>query len=326
MKGLVSIIIPAFNAVEWLPDTLISASNQDLVEKEIIVIDDGSTDGTAEFVRDKWPQVRLVRTENKGASHARNVGAEMARGDLVQYLDADDLLLTGKISRQAQLLQKCGADLAYGNWQRLVWQDAENRFIPGETIRRRFEDVDPDPEIAFFTSMWCPTGAYLYRRQFLDRVLPWKEWLPVIQDARFAFDCAAASAVWCHDDCVGILYRQHSSGSVSSRDKKAFLQDCMANARDVEFRWRAGSGWAPARHAALLSTYSHLARTAYETDRPLFAELYAKLNELEPGYVPHGPLHLRWTSKLIGYERAEWIALHYRKLKLRRPSRARPAA
>jgi hypothetical protein len=62
----------------------------------------------------------------------------------------------------------------------------------------------------------------------------------------------------------------------------------------------------------VLSTYAHLARTAYEFDRPLFAELLEKLNDLEPGYVPQGPAHLRWASRLLGYERAEWLALQYR--------------
>lgn len=101
MKPLVSILIPAYNAERWINDTLQSAVGQTWPRKEIIVVDDGSTDRTAETVLRFAPSgVRLVSTPNRGAAAARNHALELSRGEYIQWLDADDLLAPDKIERQ----------------------------------------------------------------------------------------------------------------------------------------------------------------------------------------------------------------------------------
>lgn len=317
----VSIIIPAYNARRWLPETLASAFAQEVEGGlEVIVVDDGSQDDTSAYVREAWPACRLERTENRGVSHARNHGTRLAVGELLHYLDADDVLLPGKVARQVRLLTETGADVVYGNWQELA-ADGAGGYQPGREVRRRWEEVAADAEVAFFTDMWCPTGAYLYRRSFLDKVLPWKEWLPVIQDARFALDCAMAGARWAHDAEVGVLYRKHDAGSVSTRSRLAFLRDCAANAADVRARW-AGR---PAGHQeALVRVHAALARQAYALDRPLFKTLHAALEEMRPGYLPAGPAHLRLAARLLGYARAEALALALRRLRGRATSPPSP--
>ena len=101
----VSVIIPAYNAERWLPETLASVAAQEWPDLEVIVVDDGSTDGTAAFVEQAYPQWTLHRSENRGVSHARNLGTQLANGEFVQYLDADDILQPGKLARQVALLQ-----------------------------------------------------------------------------------------------------------------------------------------------------------------------------------------------------------------------------
>lgn len=86
----VSIIIPAFNAARYLPDAIASIRRQHYAPLEVIVVDDGSTDDTEQVVS-QWPDVRYIRQENAGVSKARNAGIEAASGDLLAFLDADDL-------------------------------------------------------------------------------------------------------------------------------------------------------------------------------------------------------------------------------------------
>src|SRR5262249_31339743 len=101
----VSILIPAFNAERWIGDTLRSALSQTWPSKEIIVVDDGSTDRTVEIARKFEPEgVRVFTQKNQGAAAARNKAYSLSKGDYIQWLDADDLLAPDKIERQLEVL------------------------------------------------------------------------------------------------------------------------------------------------------------------------------------------------------------------------------
>lgn len=105
-KGLVSVIIPTFNCREWVGDAIESVLKQTYPNREIIVIDDGSTDGTGDFLKDKYKDsIRYSYRENKGLASARNRGLDEARGEYVQFLDADDLLDPEKLSLQVEALK-----------------------------------------------------------------------------------------------------------------------------------------------------------------------------------------------------------------------------
>jgi glycosyltransferase involved in cell wall biosynthesis len=105
-KPLVSIIIPAYNAEKFLAETLSSALAQTWSNKEIIVVNDGSTDGSADIVNAfSSSQVVLLNQANKGASAAKQTGLEYARGEFIQYLDADDVLAVNKIEMQMNALK-----------------------------------------------------------------------------------------------------------------------------------------------------------------------------------------------------------------------------
>src|SRR5678809_291985 len=108
MKPLVSILIPAYNVETWIADTLRSAIAQTWVQKEIIVVDDGSTDRTLEIARQFESEgVKVVTQRNQGAAAARNTAFSLSHGDYIQWLDADDLLSPDKIARQVDVLQGC---------------------------------------------------------------------------------------------------------------------------------------------------------------------------------------------------------------------------
>lgn len=124
-QNLVSVIIPAYNARDFVLDAIASVKAQQHPALEIILIDDGSTDGTAELVAANAPEVRIIRQDNAGVAAARNTGLLAARGDFITFVDADDGWFPGKLQAQLEYL---GAHpevgLVFHRW--LVWRPDEN--------------------------------------------------------------------------------------------------------------------------------------------------------------------------------------------------------
>lgn len=104
MGGLVSILIPCWNAARWVRQAIESALAQTWVSKEIIVADDGSSDGSLEIVKSFGDKIRWETGPNRGGNAARNRLTGLAKGEWLQYLDADDYLLPDKIARQMAFL------------------------------------------------------------------------------------------------------------------------------------------------------------------------------------------------------------------------------
>lgn len=105
MNPLVSVVIPAYNAAEYLPEALESVLAQNGDGVEIIVVDDGSTDATPQVISSYGQSLRCVRQLNQGVAVARNRGIEASRGAMVAFLDADDTWLPGKLLRQFSTLR-----------------------------------------------------------------------------------------------------------------------------------------------------------------------------------------------------------------------------
>jgi glycosyltransferase involved in cell wall biosynthesis len=128
---LVSTIIPAFNAEKYLRESVDSALSQNYHEQEVIVVDDGSTDSTPLILAEYGNKIRVVRQPNKGSPAACNKGVEVARGSWISFLDADDIWLPDKLSKQ---LQVCGrTDISHTD--SLVFGDS----VAGEIRRSTFE-------------------------------------------------------------------------------------------------------------------------------------------------------------------------------------------
>lgn len=111
---LVTVVIPAHNAEAFVGEAIQSVLGQDYERRECIVVDDGSTDGTASVVGGFGNDVRLVQTSNRGVAAARNTGAEAGEGELIAFLDADDVWLPSKLSQQVALFDAPSVVLAYG--------------------------------------------------------------------------------------------------------------------------------------------------------------------------------------------------------------------
>src|SRR5215217_4540128 len=123
--GLTSIVIPCYNAARFVVKTLESAFSQTYTLTEIIVVDDGSTDGSAELIRAYGNRVKAEFGPNRGGGAARNRGTALACGEFIQYLDADDLLMPDAIEKRVAALQQSTADVAYSDFETLIESEAD---------------------------------------------------------------------------------------------------------------------------------------------------------------------------------------------------------
>ncbi|HTJ78572.1 MAG TPA: glycosyltransferase family A protein [Rariglobus sp.] len=224
MKGLVSIIIPAFNAEQWIKATIESALAQTYPHCEIIVIDDGSQDRSLALARTFESRgVRAIAQSNAGAAVARNHGMRVARGDFFQFLDADDLLSPEKISAQMALLEKHPAGtLAICRWGRFYDNPAHTVFSDDD-IARNFAPLE-------WMRLHCGSGrmmhpsAWLVSRTLAEAAGEWNEQLSLNDDGEyFARVVLASDHIVCADfPAAQTYYRSGLQHSLSrSRGPKA---------------------------------------------------------------------------------------------------------
>jgi glycosyltransferase involved in cell wall biosynthesis len=226
---VVSVIIPAHNYGHFITAALDSLAAQTFENWECIVVDDGSTDNTPEVVKAygaKDDRVRYLRQENSRQAAARNNGVRNSSGKYFQFLDADDLIEPRKLERQVEYLERhphvdivysdtrffCSenpSELLYSMW-------GENRpWQPGISGR------DAEVLLPLLQLDTIPINAPLTRRSIVERVGPFNEELPPVEDWDFWLRCAEAGACFHFSDMGGTraLVRSHSSSSSRSRLK-----------------------------------------------------------------------------------------------------------
>lgn len=126
MEPLISIVIPNYNGVLFVAEALESVLTQDYQNKEIIVVDDGSSDGSLELLRTYEGKIRLIETENLGAAAARNAGILASKGELIAFLDSDDIWVANKLTLQHQRMVLDEVDLVYCHGQEFGNQTGPN--------------------------------------------------------------------------------------------------------------------------------------------------------------------------------------------------------
>lgn len=308
----ISVIIPCYNARAWIAEAIQSVYAQELDNVEIIVVDDGSTDGSGSIVAERFPDVRLIRVENGGVSRARNIGIAAASGDFIQFLDADDLLGRDKLKVQGEALERTGADVTYCDWQNMTRQP-DGQFELGPVEGR---EIQSEPDIALFVADgWRPPHAYLYRRSIVERVGGFREHLRTAEDPGFPFDCAVQGARFAYTPGPTVKWRNHSLTQLSRRDPIAITRDCLTYITEVQELWRAHGRLTTDRINALVSAYYSVARSSYRQDPLTFEIAHHALQKLRPGFIPRAPRALALLSTCVGYRMAEELAYHYRRLK-----------
>ncbi|OOG51168.1 glycosyltransferase [Polaromonas sp. C04] len=158
----ISVVIPCFNADKYIEAAIRSVLAQEWPQLEIVVVDDGSSDNSSKLVRDKFPEVVLLRQANQGVAVARNNGISHAKGDWIAFLDADDIWLPGKLHAQwATLKATPAARMTYTAWQ--VWSGLEPTPSP-ECLAALLNDADE-------TDRWSGATGWVYSQLLLDCVV-----------------------------------------------------------------------------------------------------------------------------------------------------------
>ena len=241
-RGLVTTIIPVFNRAALLREAVASVVAQTYRPIEIVIVDDGSTDDTSivveELAREHIGVVRGIRQENTGVAMAREAGRLAARGEFVQHLDSDDLLLQRKFELQVAGLQthpECGA--SYG-WTRWRFADGHVEPRPAKRSGERIATMFP----AMLQSRWWDTPSPLYRRRVIDAA---GAWLPLRVEEDWEYDARiAAQGIQLHfvDDWVCEV-RRHNEGHLSGHANAATLRDrAAAHEQILRHAQRAGIG------------------------------------------------------------------------------------
>ncbi len=154
-----SVVIPCYNAERYIAATIDSVLAQGDDDLEIVVVDDGSRDGSAALVRARYPQVRLIEQANAGVAAARNHGIAAARGHWIAFLDADDIWLPGKLAAQFALLAaNPDCRMCYTAWQ--VWPSADP--LPEQSV------LDEVARKASDRARWQSASGWIYPQLLLD--------------------------------------------------------------------------------------------------------------------------------------------------------------
>lgn len=208
----ISVIIPTYNSKAYIARALQSVFDQAYPAVQIIVVDDGSTDNTAEILAPYTDRIHLITQANAGSAVARNTGLAQATGEYVALLDADDWFLPGKFHKQAAMLQaRPSLGAVHSGW-RIV--DAAGTLL---------SEVQPwgnVPKLNLISwAQWRPVkmGAMLYRRHWLQKVGFFDPALRHSQDVDLMLRLALAGCpmVWLYEPTL--CYRHHPHSTIRSQ-------------------------------------------------------------------------------------------------------------
>jgi glycosyltransferase involved in cell wall biosynthesis len=302
MTPTVSVVIPCHNARSFIGETLDSVFAQTWPNIEVIVVDDGSTDGSAAVVKG-FGSAGLVCQEQRGAAAARNRGLAEASGDFIQFLDADDIIDPDKISLQMARLRDRPDSVASAEWGRFRATPAEARFVRDEN----WEDLPP---VEWLVRCWSDglgmlfPALWLVPRAVAEASGPWNETLSLGDDGEYFTRVVLASQGVLFCAGARCRYRSGIGGSLSASRNWAsgysVVALCEAHVRAREDSERVRRGFA--------LSWQRLAHAAYPYDSAVGERALARARALHPVAVrPGGGPAFKVLSRLIGWRAARWL-------------------
>jgi len=310
-RPLVSILIPAFNAEVWIADTLRSAMAQTWEPKEIIVVDDGSTDETLAVARRfESGSLRVVTQPNQGAAAARNKALALSLGDYIQWLDADDLLSPDKIQKQMEALGERGSKhtLLSSAWGRFWYRHERAKFVPTAL----WCDLLPKEWLLhkLGQNLYMQTATWLVSRELTEAAGPWDTRLLSDDDQEYFCRVLLASDGVRFVPEAKVYYRASGPGSLSyigSSDRKReahwrSLQLHVGYIRSLEDSERVRAACVEYLQNRMFIFYPErldIFRHAVELSRTLGGQLE----------IPHLSWKYSWIRALFGWRlarRAQW--------------------
>lgn len=291
--SLVSILIPCYNSERWIAETLESAIAQTWQNKEIIVVDDGSTDNSLEVAkRFESPFVKVIHQENRGAGAARNRALKEAQGDFIQYLDADDLLSPDKIESQVKILLNNHEKVAVCH---------TIHFFEGEDYHLKSTNdewylYDTDDPVEFLIRLYggydqagmIQPNAYLSPRGVIERAGLWEEFYSPDDDGEYFCRVVLASSGIRFSKQGRNYYRKFKKGNNLSRANSHLAMEGILRSLDLKAKY------------VLDKTDSERAKSA-------FAKMYMVHGVL--CYPPYKGLSINALkkAKLLGLDKVDYV-------------------
>ena len=251
---LISIIIPCYNGERFVADAIRSALGQTYPAKEVIVVNDGSKDSSLQVIKSFGPAIRWLDVPNGGASVARNLGLEIACGDIIQFLDADDLLYPEKLTRQLPLLLEDPGGMVFCQTEVVEMETNKRLGTWGRTLGKT------DPVVYVFTSV-LQTAAPLHWKANLLKVGGFRKEMPPCDDPDLHFRLA------CHGvrfhQLPEVLYTSRRvQGSLSKSNLARGLQQEIRLAHDSYDMLKRTGGFTDQRVRAIAGFLANAARRA----------------------------------------------------------------
>jgi glycosyltransferase involved in cell wall biosynthesis len=300
----VSVLIPCFNARQFIRETVESVLSQTWPNIEVIVVDDGSQDSSAQEVEPfETRGVRLITQPNRGAGAARNAAYRASSGSFVQFLDADDLISPTKIEIQMRRLIDSPDAIASAEWGRFQLTSSQVRWNP-EPV---WQDMSPLDWLAVSRSeglgMLFP-ALWLTPRQIIEQAGPWDESLTLGDDGEYFTRVILNSqrVLFCHG--ARCYYR---SGLESSLSGKKTPKDFHSAFRVIELcqtHVLARENSERMKRAYSLM-WQHLSHATYPYEPSIAERALERARELHPiVIIPGGGPVFRVASRLLGWRAA----------------------
>ena len=325
----VSVLIPCYNAEEYLSDSIESVLLQTWPRCEVIIVDDGSTDNSLSIARSyENEQVTVISQPNQGASAARNRAFQAATGDYIQYLDADDLLHPRKIEAQVTTLRDRDP-MTVAVCSTVYFQDGSP---PEQGRRAEGEDVIPwlsseDP-VKWLVNLWTPghgwgmvgLHAWLTPYSIIESTGPWDENISLNDDGDFFTRALLNSNGVEYVSGIGAYYRQHEgervSALVSEEALRGFLKS-IDTRRDYVLPRVKKENRARAR-SMVARAYWNVAVRSLPISSDISKEASDRARELGMSKPPESVLSKttksRFTRTLFGWRGSRYLQHWYRRL------------
>jgi hypothetical protein len=305
-QPLVSILIPCYNSERWIGHAIESALGQTWPNKQVIVLDDGSTDRSLNVIRRYENHLHWEAGPNRGGGYARDRLLAMADGEWVQYLDADDYLLAEKVTGQAEfVIQHPDVDVVIGPTTLEFWSEQ----------RVRHEQIaisDAHDYWAMLASWKLPqTGAPLWRKSAICDVGGWKRDQPCCQEHELYLRLLIGGKKFAYHASGGSIYRQWSDQTVCKRNIREVHRRRLEIEQKLEEHLASTGQLTPRRRRAISQARFEIARTAWQYDRSFAAEIMQEVRKSDPNFSPTGdaaPSHYKLAFRAFGFNFAEGLA------------------
>jgi glycosyltransferase involved in cell wall biosynthesis len=315
---LVSILIPAFNAQQWIADTLRSAIAQTWPAKEIIVVDDGSGDQTVAVAKQfESHGVRVFTQKNQGAAAARNAALALSQGDYIQWLDADDLLAPDKIVSQMQARELCRSNrtLLSGAFAKFMYRWYRAQFVPTDLWR----DLPPTEWLRrkMGQNLYMQTATWLVSRELTEAAGPWNTSMLSDDDGEYFCRVLLQSDGVHFVPQAKVYYRALGSDSLSRMDPWGRKTGALWHSMKLHIGYLRSLDDGPGSRAACLAYLQKRLIYFYPSRLDIAQEAEALAKELggtlEP---PHLSWKYAWIKALFGWQLAQRASLSLSRIRL----------